>query len=191
MSTANFYTQKRFDLWACDDNQFTEYLCSCCNIDDEGNETDFDTWMEYDAETGKWICPICGYETDNPETEGGFNQSMYLDWGDELERELNRFNDSLTFYTLQIKPGYYLGVQIYMEHENDVPEDLDNYECRYYFDMNRSTAIRRHKSEVNKINRYLARTMPEYGLQQLVLGGIFSNGEAVYYPANSIKAATI
>ena len=72
-----------------------------------------------------------------------------------------------------------------------MPENLDNEDCWYYFDMNRSTAIRRHNSKVNKINRYMARTMPKYGMQQLVLGGIFSNGEAVYYPANSLKAATV
>lgn len=161
MSTANFYTQKHFDLWACDDSLF-------CETDDEGEEF--------------------------------YSNLLYLDWSGELERELDDFNDSLTFYRLTIEPGYYVGAQILVQsvHENGyasladwMPENLDNSECWYYWDMNRSTAIRRHKSEVNKINRYMAKNMPSWGLQHLVLGGRFSNGEAIYYPADTLKAATL
>ena len=203
MSTANFYTQKHFDLWACDDEQFTSYLCPHCNYTDEGDKTDWDTWMEHDPETGTHVCPICGYRTKTPEAdglEGGFDQFSYLDWGDELERDMNAFNDGLTFYRLELEPGYYVGVQILVKsvHENTwayledyMPENLDNEECRYYFDMNRSTAIRRHASEVRKINRWMSANCPGYGLRHLVLGGIFSNGEAIYYPADAIKAATV
>ena len=98
---------------------------------------------------------------------------------DGFKRVMEKFNYSLTFHHLEFKSGYYDGVQIYVE-EIDNPHELDNDDCRYYFDMCRSQAIRKYDAEIRKINKWMEKIAVEYGWRKLNCLGIFSNGEAIY-----------
>lgn len=62
----------------------------------------------------------------------------------------------------------------------DDPTEMDNEDCRYYFDMYRSVAIRRYNSEVNKVCRILRKLAKEYGFDELYLRARFGNGAALY-----------
>lgn len=89
------------------------------------------------------------------------------------------FNNYLLFHQITLKSGYYDGVQLYVE-ETENPNELDNDDCRYYYDMCRSQAIRKYDAEIRKINKWMEKTAVEYGWKELNCLGIFSNGEAIY-----------
>lgn len=99
---------------------------------------------------------------------------------DDIESRLeNDVNGSLTFHKISVESGYYSGVQFYVETTDD-PTEMDNEDCRYYFDMYRSVAIRRYNSEVNKVCRILWKLAKEYGFDELYLRARFGNGAALY-----------
>ena len=108
----------------------------------------------------------------------------------EIECDLNELNDALMFHKILVDGGHYYGLQFYVEENHD-PNELDNEDCRYYFDMFRSVAIRRYNSEINKINRMLRRIAKEWGFEEIYCASIFSNGEAVYAPVRNNPRARI
>ena len=83
------------------------------------------------------------------------------------------------FHKISGLPGHYYGVQFYVETTDD-PTEMDNEDCRYYFDMYRSVAIRRYNSEVNKVCRILRKLAKEHGFDELYLRARFGNGAALY-----------
>ena len=92
---------------------------------------------------------------------------------------MEKLNDDLIFHELELKSGYYEGIQIFVgELEN--PHELDNEDCRYYYDMCRSQAIRKYDAEIRRINKWLEKVAVEHGWRKLHCLGVFSNGEAVY-----------
>lgn len=97
----------------------------------------------------------------------------------ELSEALEEINDELTFHKVELQSGYYYGLQFYVDELHD-PNEYDNDDCRYEFDLCRSVAIRRYESEINKITRRLRRLASGYGFEELCCVGVFSNGEAVY-----------
>ena len=101
------------------------------------------------------------------------------DDADGFKGLMEEFNYSLTFHHLEFKSGYYDGVQIFVE-EFENPHDLDNDDCRYYYDMCRSQAIRKYEAEIRKINKWMNKVATEYGWRKLHCLGVFSNGEAIY-----------
>lgn len=106
---------------------------------------------------------------------------------DMVCEDLDELNDSLLFHKICLDSGYYYGMQFVVEEENN-PNDLDNDDCRYYFDMYRSVAIRRYDSEINKINRWLRKLADSYDFTEMVCTAVFSNGEAIYAPASNPRA---
>ena len=108
----------------------------------------------------------------------------------EIEDALDDLNTSLMFHEVKLRGGHYYGIQFYVE-ENHNPNELDNDDCRCFFDLYRSVAIRRHKSEINKINRILGRLAQEYGFEEIYCAGVFSNGEALYYPVQNTRRARV
>lgn len=108
----------------------------------------------------------------------------------EIEYNLNELNDALMFHKILVDGGHYYGLQFYVE-ENYDPNELDNEDCRYYFDMFRSVAIRRYNSEINKINRMLRRMAKEWGFEEIYCAAVFGNGEAVYAPVRNNPRARI
>lgn len=108
----------------------------------------------------------------------------------DIEEALEELNRSFLFHKISVEGGYYYGIQFYVEESYDLDE-LDNDDCRYYFDMFRSVAIRRHTSETNKINRILSRMADQYGFEEVFCSAVFSNGEAVYTPVKNNPRAKV
>lgn len=103
----------------------------------------------------------------------------------ELSIEADRENETLMFHRISVKSGYYAGIQFYVELSGDDPEECDNRESHYNWDLYRSEAIRKYQSEQRKIQRWLKEVAQFYGMDCLECVGRFSNGEAVYQRCTS------
>ena len=98
-------------------------------------------------------------------------------------------NYDLMFHKIQVKGGYYCGIQLYVEVEHDLEEeDYSNDDCHYYFDCCRSVAYRKYQAEVRKINRLLATLGKKYDFQEYVCTARFSNGEAWFGLASNPRS---
>lgn len=156
MGTCNYTSQDDFDLYITEYEVSEEYIKEY----EEINECEFDE--EWDSQI--------------------FYEDMYR----EAERLANKLNEELMFYQIEIRSGYYCGLQTIIKGTdwNDYYfeiEDIDNEDSHYYFDMCRSQAIRKHQAEINKINRKLLPLFEkELGFDHIRCIGVFSNGEAVY-----------
>ena len=175
MSAPNFYTMENFSL-------FVKIYETMTLEDYQENEFHYDDYLY-----PKYL----EAEEDEKDDilEESYNHAMKL-WEEDFYHEIHygydgfnevmeKFNADLTFHKLKIKSGYYDGVQIYVE-EMENPHELDNDDCRYYYDMCRSQAVRKYDAEIRKINKWLDKTAVEYEWRKLNCLGVFSNGEAVY-----------
>lgn len=88
-------------------------------------------------------------------------------------------NIPLTFHKIELKSGHYSGVQIFFE-EIQNPHELDNYDCRYYFDMYKSEAVKKYDAEIKRINKTILPKFKDIGFFKINCIGVFSNGEAIY-----------
>lgn len=118
-------------------------------------------------------------EEDYDEFEAQFFYEDIYEGFDGFKDLMENLNDSLFFHKITFESGYYDGVQLYVE-ELENPHELDNEDCRYYYDMCRSQAIRKYDAEIRKINKWMDKVATEYGWRKLHCLGIFSNGEAIY-----------
>lgn len=156
MGTCNYITQRDFDLYVINYKRLTQE-----EIED------------FMIETGEMF------------DEDFDREIFYNDTYREAEQLAARLNDELTFYKIIITGGYYFGIQTLIDNSdwdyyNNV-EDMDNDACKYYFGMCRSKAIRKHKAEVNKINKKLLPLFEkELGFEHIRCIGVFSNGAAIY-----------
>lgn len=119
------------------------------------------------------------FALDTSDMEWWETEDVYRD----LERVLDELNDGYLFHEVKVASGYYTGLQFYVE-ENFDPNEMDNEDCRYEFDLYRSQAIRRYESEQNKITRTLRKLAGEHGFREYYCAGVFGNGEAIY---NEVK----
>lgn len=108
----------------------------------------------------------------------------------DISAALESVNETLLFHKVSVEGGYYFGLQFYVDELHD-PHDYDNDDCRYEFDLCRSVAIRRYKGEIGKITRSLRKLARGYGFEELYCGGIFSNGEAVYYRVQNTQRSRV
>ena len=104
-------------------------------------------------------------------------------------RQMNRIHEKLIFHKITIRPGYYDGLQLYVNLTNyadqagfteDGPEYVDNENTRYYLDMYRSQAIRKYTAEQRKVEKALERIGRAHGMEKLAIYARFSNGETWY-----------
>lgn len=175
MSTANFHNQKNFKL----------YIKSFEPISIEEYEKDYfqdsfkyDEYLEESNEELKRYILEQSYDKEMEFWCEMFYRDI-IDGYDGFIEEMNSLNDILAFHKLELKDGYYDGVQIYVvEKEN--PHELDNDDCNYYYDMCRSKAIRKYDSEIRKINKWMDKVASQYGWKEIYCVGVFSNGEAIY-----------
>ena len=118
-------------------------------------------------------------EEEFDEFEAEFFYDDIFEGYDGFKEVMEDFNNELTFHSMEFKCGYYDGVQLYV-NTTENPHELDNEDCRYYFDMCRSQAIRKYDAEIRKINKWMEKVAVEYGWRKLHCLGVFSNGEAIY-----------
>lgn len=172
MSAANFCTMRDFPLFA---KSYYEEAKRC---------PECDTILDADAET----CEVCGCE--ELEDYPYFDQFLADEEWDAITSLMEDFNRDLMFHKVELRSGYYTGVQFYVETEHDLDEDKDytNDDCHYYFDCCRSVAYRKYAAEVRKIIRKLAAWGKEYGFQEYVCTARFDNGEAWYELASNPRA---
>lgn len=176
MSTPNFHTQKNFSLYiqAFEPVSLEEYQKEYFPDDDYY----FPDYEEAETEEEKAEILEKAYN-ETMETWHEFFYQDIFDGADGFKELMENLNESLIFHEVQFESGYYTGVQLYVE-EKENPHELDNEDCRYYYDMCRSQAIRKYDAEIRKINKWMDKTAVEYGWRKLNCLGIFSNGEAIY-----------
>lgn len=142
--------------------------------------------------------------TPNFRTQSNFDLWLFddteMDWLEAneffacLKEELDEQNDGLTFFRIELKSGYYGGVQFFVEvsryadnagFTEDGSEYADNESCRDYLDMCRSKAVRKYDAEIRKVNRLMKKIGEAWGFEKYFCACIFSNGEAIYRKAVS------
>lgn len=171
MSAANFCTMRDFPLFAKDYYEEAKRCPECGAI------------MDADAVS----CEDCGCEELEDYTY--FNQFQCEDEWEGITSLMDELNRDLLFHKVEMRSGYYTGVQFYVEVDHDLAdEDYSNDECHYYFDCCRSVAYRKYAAEVRKINRKLTAWGKGYGFQEYVCIARFSNGEAMYDLASNPRA---
>lgn len=107
-------------------------------------------------------------------------EEFYFDHDDMVYDVEGSFEDlDLKFHKVKVLAGYYAGAQIVFEEIHD-PNEMDNDDTRYYFDMCRSKAIRAYDAEIRKINRRIDKFCKEGVWEKLGVVGRFSNGETIY-----------
>lgn len=161
MSAANYKTMENFPLLAGEFVVHEKECLSCGAIQMDGDND---------------ICECCGGEL--REVSYIDNDSMQ-DTITSIQKRLTDLNSGLLFHKVSVESGYYYGLQLYVEECHN-PNEYDNIDCRCYFDMYRSVAIRRYNSEVNKLCRVLRRLGAEFGFVELSCVDVFANGEAFY-----------
>jgi hypothetical protein len=175
MSAPNFYTMENFSL-------FVKVYEAMTLEEYQEEEFHYDDYLypEYEEAEDEDKADIL---------EKSYNHAMDL-WSEDFYRDIfygydgfkevmENFNNDLIFHKIEIKSGYYDGVQLYVD-ELENPHELDNDDCRYYYDMCRSQAIRKYDAEIRKINKWMEKVATEYGWRKLNCLGVFSNGEAIY-----------
>ena len=125
---------------------------------------------------------------------------------------LEQFNAGLSYYRIRLESGYYAGVQIILEEQDNAElteyytadewkiyrasEKERYYGENYYFDMPYSLRVKAEQRERKKIEQYCRTVLKDYyDFDEYVCTARFSNGEAWYELAsnqkNKIKALAV
>ena len=184
MSCPNFETQKNFNLYLWDftrpnDEILNDNIIHSEYFEDVTNVSDITESMrdEYAESMYEWEC-----------------RDIIDNFSSTVNDILHTFKRELKFFEITLKDGYYCGLQFYVEEKgylkdyictDNIEEDVTNEDTRYYFDMCKSEFIRKYYSEINFINKKLLPKLAKFfNFEEYYCGGIFSNGEAVYFKAN-------
>jgi len=186
MSCPNFETQEEFKLYLWD------YTRPC---DDVINDNIIHTEFFEDVSDVSDITEEMRDKYCESEREWEYDDIIRF-FNGTVKEVLHTLNRELQFFKVILKDGHYGGLQFFVEEDNenlsyvDV-SDITNEDTRYYFDMCKSEFIRKYNSEINFINNKLLPKLAKiYNFEEYYCGGIFSNGEAVYYPVtNDVRQA--
>ena len=139
----------------------------------------FDAYEYEDEETGETLCSDFDY--------------VLCDY---CENKIEDFNRTLEFYKIELRSGYYSGVQIILDEQEGAelseyytPEQWkyeraaekiyhgENYDFRYCY----SEQKRREVAEIKKIERFCRGYLKdEFGFEEYYISARFSNGETWY-----------
>ena len=171
MSTPNFRTQTDFDLYVYDGSATQE------QIDDMREANEYDESIS-DEKIYEWV------------TDDNY-RFVIEDFNYALKEVLGSLKKDLQFFNIELRDGYYVGLQFYVNMDKDlsyfggdvdeVLEYIDNEDTRYHYDMCKSEFKRKFLQEVKFINKKVLPLLAKYlGFEQYRCIGVFSNGEAVY-----------
>lgn len=151
MATCNFCTMDNFDLYVI------------------GDEDIIKQWFEEDEN-------VVSYE------ELSFAWDCW--WIDNekygISEDIDTLNDELRWYHVELKSGYYEGVQIYVDTEWCNIGTWSEEDCQDEFELTKKETMCMILEEQKKINAWLAEVATMYGFRKLDCLGVFSNGEAIY-----------
>ena len=172
MSTANFNSnQLGFPLYV-HDNIYAK-VCPECGA-----------WNSAEEET----CYECGASLEDVQEKSDWVQEEWL--CDEVKSCMDEINKELAFFEVGLQSGYYVGVQFDVSFKKTYyGNELDPEEAHYYFDCCRSVMLRKYERERRKLAKKLKALADDFGFEEIVCIGHFSNGEAVYERAGTVKAA--
>ena len=184
MSYPNFETQENFKLflWKFErpnDEDLNKYILE---IDDNiTNVSDITENIrnEYAELMYEWDC-----------------SDIIDNFSETVNDILHTLKRELQFFKITLKDGYYCGLQFYVEETGNMRyidvEDVDNEETRYYYDMCKSEFLRKYNSEINFINKKLLPKLAKFfSFEEYYCGGMFSNGEALYYKVENTNRAKL
>lgn len=184
MSCPNFETQENFKLFLWDferpnDEELNNYILE---IDEDVTSIE-DITKRMRDEYAESI-----YEREYRDITDNFAETI-----DDI---LHTFKRELQFFKITLKDGYYCGLQFYVEETGNMAyidvKNVDNEETRYYYDMCKSEFLRKYYSEINFINKKLLPKLAKFfSFEEYYCGGIFSNGEAVYYKVENTNRAKL
>lgn len=184
MSCPNFETQENFKLFLWDFERPSDEV-----LNENILETDEDVTNVSDiTESMRDKYAELMYEWECSDIIDNFSETVN-DILHTLKRELQ-------FFEITLKDGYYCGLQFYVEETGNMRyidvENVDNEETRYYYDMCKSEFLRKYYSEINFINKKLMPKLAEFfSFEEYYCGGIFSNGEALYYKVENTNRAKL
>lgn len=156
MSTCNFWTMDDFDLVVMSDEKICQNFLGEEFI--EERKAEFEDYNPIDDIELAWDL---------------FKEDMEWSGIDEL-------NDTLLWYNVRLKSGYYDGVQFYIDTEWSPIDGWDDDECYMYFDRNKEETKQMIEEEKKRINDFLNGMVELFGFERIRCVGVFSNGEAVY-----------
>ena len=184
MSCPNFETQENFKLFLWDFKRPDDkYLNENILETDEDVTSIEDITKRMRDEYAESI-----YEREYRDITDNFSETI-----DDI---LHTFKRELQFFKITLKDGYYCGLQFYVEETGNIRyidvENVDNEETRYYYDMCKSEFLRKYNSEINFINKKLLPKLAKFfGFEEYYCGGMFSNGEALYYKVENTNRAKL
>ena len=123
--------------------------------------------------TEEWA-PLVVYESDDADDE-----AMEAEAVSEAARE---FSDGLRWYRVEIRGGYYAGLQFdaLKTEDGDMADGIDDETARDWYNMTAQEIEADMARERRAIKNWL-RGWIGCGWRELGVAGVFSNGEAVYY----------
>ena len=117
MGTANFRTPENFPLYARDDDEFYMKWCPECGH-----------WNCGDAEA----CVMCSANLENVSAE--YDHAAAALVYEEVEQALEDLNSRLIFHRVSLRSGYYAGVQLW-------PEENDDAQAAGFYEKSGFTAV--------------------------------------------------
>lgn len=109
----------------------------------------------------------------------------------QINNKIDNFNNTLIFHTVELKSGYYQGVQFYVDYKYRVNRNNELYDFEtdedvqeeYDFDGKFNTIVEMQKGyeeEIDVINNWLEHVGKDFGFEKYGVVARFSNGETMY-----------
>lgn len=184
MSCPNFETQENFKLFLWDFERPTDEILNENILETNDEVTSIEDITEsmrdeYAESMYNWEC-----------------SDIIDNFSETVNDILHTLKRELQFFEITLKDGYYCGLQFYVEEIGNMAyidvENVDNEDTRYYYDMCKSEFIRKYYSEINFINKKLLPKLAKFfNFEEYYCGGIFSNGEALYYKVENTNRAKL
>lgn len=107
---------------------------------------------------------------------------------DEIKHDVQKLNVQLDIFTVEVRSGYYMGLQLYAcvpfggyEYSAEELAEFDDDDIPYYCDCeNMQEFSELYEKERELICTRFSEIAKDYGFVQIRRIGLFSNGEAIY-----------